>query len=62
MQTLTAKDAKYGFGRSIDLALAEPVTVARHVRPVIVLMIAEKFARLTDVAHHQPTKIKQDDR
>ena len=28
MQTLTAKDAKYGFGRLIDLARAEPVAVA----------------------------------
>ena len=29
MQTLSAKDAKYGFGRLIDLARAEPVAVAR---------------------------------
>lgn len=27
MKTLTAKDAKYGFGRLIDLARAEPVAV-----------------------------------
>ncbi len=33
MKTLTAKDAKYGFGRLIDLARAEPVTVAKHRRP-----------------------------
>ena len=30
MKTLTVKDAKYGFGRRIDLARAEPVTVAKH--------------------------------
>ena len=29
MKTLTAKDAKYSFGRLIDLARAEPVTVAK---------------------------------
>jgi len=29
MKTLTAKDAKYGFGRLIDLARAEPVAVAK---------------------------------
>src|SRR5260370_1236718 len=30
MKTLSAKDAKYGFGRLIDLARAEPVAVAKH--------------------------------
>ena len=46
MQTLTAKDAKYGFGRLVDLARAEPVTVAKHGRPVIVVMAVEEFERL----------------
>ncbi len=27
MKTLTAKDAKYGFGRLIDIARAKPVTI-----------------------------------
>ncbi len=30
MKTLTAKEAKYGFGRLIDLARAKPVAVAKH--------------------------------
>ncbi len=34
MKTLMAKEAKYGFGRLIDLARAEPVAVAKHGRPV----------------------------
>ena len=34
MKILTAKDAKYGFGRLIDLARAEPVAVGKHGRPV----------------------------
>ena len=38
MQTLTAKDAKYDFGRLIDLARAEPVAVAKHGRSVVVVM------------------------
>ncbi len=38
MKTLTAKGAMYGFGRLIDLARAEPVTVAKHGRPVVVVM------------------------
>ncbi len=46
MKTLTAKDAKYGFGRLIDLARAEPVTVAKHGRPVVVVMAVEEFERL----------------
>lgn len=46
MKTLTAKDAKYGFGRMIDLARAEPVLVAKHGRPVVVVMSVEEYARL----------------
>lgn len=46
MQTLTAKDAKYGFGRLIDLARAEPVAVAKHGRTVVVVLAIEEYARL----------------
>ena len=46
MKTLTAKDAKYGFGRMIDLARAEPVTIAKHGRPVVVVMSVEEYERL----------------
>jgi prevent-host-death family protein len=46
MLTLSAKDAKYGFGRLIDLARAEPVAVAKHGRPVVVVMAVEEYERL----------------
>ncbi len=46
MVTITAKDAKYGFGRLIDMARAEPVRVAKHGRPVVVVMAVEEFERL----------------
>ena len=46
MKTLTAKDAKYGFGRLIDLVRAEPVTIAKHGRPVVVVMAVEEYERL----------------
>jgi len=46
MKALTAKDAKGGFGRLIDLARAKPVAVAKHGRPVIVVMAEEEFERL----------------
>ena len=46
MKILSAKDAKYGFGRLIDLARAEPVAVAKHGRPVVVVMAVEEYERL----------------
>ena len=46
MQILTAKDAKYGFGRLIDLARAEPVAVAKHGRTVVVVLSIEEYERL----------------
>ena len=49
MQTLSAKDAKYGFGRLIDLARAEPVAVSKHGRPVVVVMAIEEYERLKDI-------------
>jgi len=56
MQTLTAKEAKYGFGRLIDLARASPVAVAKHGRPVVVVMAVEEYERLKalDVAVRVP--------
>jgi prevent-host-death family protein len=46
MKILSAKDAKYGFGRLIDLARAEPVLVVKHGRPVVVVMAVEEYERL----------------
>lgn len=47
MKTLTAKDAKYGFGRLIDLARAEPVTIAKRGHPVVVVTSIEEYEPLT---------------
>ena len=46
MRTLSAKDAKYGFGQLIDLARAKPVAVTKHGRPVIVVLSVEEYERL----------------
>jgi prevent-host-death family protein len=46
MKILNAKDAKYGFGRLIDMARAEPVLVAKHGRPVVVVLSVEEYQRL----------------
>ena len=61
MKTLTAKDAKYSFGRLIDLARAEPVTVTKHGRPVVVVMAVEEFERVRalDTPASPRTKPKQ---
>lgn len=48
MKTLSAKEAKYGFGRLIDAARAEPVMITKHGRPVVVVMAVEEYKRLTD--------------
>lgn len=46
MQSMSAKDAKYGFGRLIDLARSEPVVVEKHGRPVVVVLAVEEYERL----------------
>lgn len=46
MQTLSAKDAKYQFGKLIDTARAEPVTVEKHGRAVVVVLAIEEYERL----------------
>jgi prevent-host-death family protein len=48
MQSMSAKDAKYGFGRLIDLARSNPVTVEKHGRPVVVVMAVEEYERLRE--------------
>ena len=60
MKTLTAKDAKYGFGRLIDLARAGPVAVAKHGRPVVVVIAVEEYERLKamDAPARAPTRVK----
>ena len=47
MKALSAREAKYNFGRMIDLARAEPVVVEKHGRPVVVVLSVEKFEELT---------------
>jgi prevent-host-death family protein len=47
MKSLSAREAKNEFGRLIDLARAEPVTIEKHGRPVVVVMSVEEYERLT---------------
>lgn len=46
MQHISARDAKNGFGRLIDLARAAPVSVEKYGRPVVVVLSVEEYERL----------------
>jgi antitoxin Phd len=46
MKTIAAKDAKNGFGRMLDTAQREPVTIEKHGRPVAVVLSLEEYQRL----------------
>lgn len=50
MKTMSAKDAKNGFGLLLDTARAEPVTIEKHGRPVVVVVAAEVYERLAGKA------------
>lgn len=56
MRTLSAKDAKYNFGRLIDTARAEPVTAEKHRRPVVVVLAVEEYARLKAIESRKAAK------
>ncbi|MEW5424105.1 type II toxin-antitoxin system Phd/YefM family antitoxin [Amorphus sp. 3PC139-8] len=46
MKTMSAKEAKNGFGLLLDTARAEPVTIEKHGRPVAVVLSTEAYERL----------------
>ena len=58
MQRMSARDAKNGFGRLIDLARAEPVAVEKYGRPVVVVLAAEEYERLTGKLDSQTASTK----
>jgi prevent-host-death family protein len=47
MKTMSARDAKNGFGLMIDTARAEPVLIEKHGRGVVVVMAIEEYERLS---------------
>lgn len=44
---MSAKDAKNAFGLLLDNARAEPVTVEKHGRAVVVVLSVEEYQRLS---------------
>lgn len=47
MKTMSAREAKNGFGLLIDTARAEPVLIEKHGRGVVVVISLEQFERLS---------------
>jgi prevent-host-death family protein len=43
---MSAKEAKNAFGLLMDMARAEPVVIAKHGRPVVVVLSIEQFELL----------------
>ena len=50
VKSVSAREAKYNFGKLIDTARAEPVVIEKHGRPVVVVIAVEEFERLTGQA------------
>ena len=46
MKSMSAKDAKNAFGLLLDTARAEPVTIEKHGRRVVVVLSVEEYERL----------------
>lgn len=47
MRTMSAGEAKNGFGLMIDTARAEPVLIEKHGRGVVVVVSVEEYERLS---------------
>jgi len=47
MKTMSAREAKNGFGLMIDTARAEPVLIKKHGRGVVMVISVEEYERLT---------------
>lgn len=62
MQALSARDAKYNFGRLIDTARAEPVTIEKHGRAVVVVLSVEEYERLKAIDTERSAKSLRSDK
>ncbi|MEN2976944.1 type II toxin-antitoxin system prevent-host-death family antitoxin [Tistrella bauzanensis] len=56
MKSISARDAKYSFGKLIDTARAGPVTVEKHGRAVVVVLAVEEYERLKAIESEQSAK------
>jgi len=51
MTTITANDAKQNFGKVIDEALQEPVSITRHGRPSVVVLSNRDYQAFIESQH-----------
>ena len=51
MKTMSAREAKNGFGLMIDTARAAPVLIEKHGRGVVIVMSVEEYERLSLLAN-----------
>lgn len=58
MQRMSARDAKNGFGKLIDLARAEPVAIEKYGRSVVIVMAVEEYERLSGKTEKQRSGTK----
>lgn len=58
MHRMSARDAKNGFGRLIDLARAEPVAIEKHGRSVVVVIAVEEYERLSGKTEAKPSSLQ----
>jgi prevent-host-death family protein len=61
MQRMSARDAKNGFGRLIDLARAGPVAIEKHGRAVVVVVALEEYERLIGAVDKEDATTKGED-
>lgn len=54
MKSMSAAEAKNGFGLLIDTARQEPVKIEKHGRPVVVMISIEEFERLSALQPSPP--------
>ncbi|UPY35036.1 type II toxin-antitoxin system Phd/YefM family antitoxin [Sediminicoccus sp. KRV36] len=55
---MSARDAKNGFGKLIDLARAEPVAIEKYGRSVVIVMAVEEYERLSGKTEKQRSGTK----
>jgi prevent-host-death family protein len=54
MKSMSAAEAKNGFGLLIDTARQGPVQIEKHGRPVVVVISVEEFERLSGLQPNPP--------
>jgi len=60
MQTIAATEASNRFGKLLDLALQEPVTIEKKGRQVAVILSVEEYSRMEcTIEEYQEQRLKE---